>query len=210
MTKPLLYILAAVCSYLVVGLNPAIIFSKAIYKKDIRTCGSGNPGFTNFKRTFGNKWAWWVFLLDLAKAAAMTALFAYLFKENGLSYQLGAAYTGLFCMLGHAFPIWYGFKGGKGFLVLMSVVWFISPVAGLIAVIVLVLFLLTTKYMSLSTMLAMLSGLVYLLIAGVDTPAVLWLFGAQVLFLIVRHKENIKRLVSGTEKKFSFKSKASA
>jgi len=73
-----------------------------------------------------------------------------------------------------------------------------------------VLFLLTTKYMSLSTMLAMLSGLVYLLIAGVDTPAVLWLFGAQVLFLIVRHKENIKRLVSGTEKKFSFKSKASA
>ena len=53
-----LYIAAAITAYLVAGWNPAITLSKAIYKKDIRTCGSGNPGFTNFKRTFGNKWAW--------------------------------------------------------------------------------------------------------------------------------------------------------
>ena len=61
--KELLYILAAVCGYIVAGFNPAITLSKMIYNKDIRECGSGNPGFTNFKRTFGNKWAWFVLLL---------------------------------------------------------------------------------------------------------------------------------------------------
>ena len=65
MLKVILYASAAICAYLVAGLNPAIILSKAVYKKDIRTCGSGNPGFTNFKRSFGNKLAWWVLVLDL-------------------------------------------------------------------------------------------------------------------------------------------------
>ena len=91
----LLCIMAAVCAYLIAGINPAIEFSKRIYHSDIRTCGSGNPGFTNFKRTFGNKWAWWVLAFDLAKGAVVTALFAYLFEHHLGQYQLGAAYTGL-------------------------------------------------------------------------------------------------------------------
>ena len=69
--KVFLYIAAAICGYVVAGMNPAIAISKAVYHKDIRECGSGNPGFTNFKRTFGNKWAWWVLTLDLAKAAVV-------------------------------------------------------------------------------------------------------------------------------------------
>ena len=115
--KILLYILSALTAYLVAGWNPAITFSRAIYKKDIRECGSGNPGFTNFKRSFGNRWAWFVLLLDLFKAAVVVGIFALLFEQYFGMYQLGAAYTGLFALLGHAFPIWYGFKGGKGFLV---------------------------------------------------------------------------------------------
>lgn len=206
MPLPLLYVLSAVCAYLIAGLNPAIILSNVVYKKDIRKCGSGNPGFTNFKRTFGNRLAWWVLALDLAKSAVIVAVFAALFKRGGAGYQLGAAYTGLFCMLGHAFPVWYKFKGGKGFLVLMSVIWFIDWRAGLVALAVLCLLLFTVKIMSLSTMSAMLAAFVFLCIAGVDTPAVLWLYGAEVLFLILRHTENIKRIFRGTEKKFSFKS----
>ena len=138
----LILCIAAVCAYLVSGLNPAIILSKSIYHKDIRECGSGNPGFTNLKRTFGNKWAWWVFVLDLGKAAAVVALFAFLYSRFGGDYQFGAAFTGLFAMAGHAFPVWYGFKGGKGFLVYMSIIWFVSWRAGLVAAAVLVVLLL--------------------------------------------------------------------
>ena len=77
-----LYISAALISYLIAGWNPAITFSKAIYKTDIRTCGSKNPGFTNFKRCFGNRWAWFVFALDLLKGALVVFLFAKLFENN--------------------------------------------------------------------------------------------------------------------------------
>jgi len=200
-----LHILSAACAYLIVGLNPAIILSKTIYKKDIRECGSGNPGFTNFKRSFGNQWAWWVFVLDLTKAALVIASFAYLFHVHKMGYQYGAAYTGLFCMLGHILPVWYGLKGGKGFLVLFSLIWFISWKAGVVATAAWTILFLCSKYMSLSTMGAMAAAFFYLLLAGVDSPAVLWLYGTEVLILIVRHHGNINRLLHGTEKKFSFK-----
>lgn len=199
-----LYILAAVCSYLLSGVNPAILLSNGIYHKDIRTCGSGNPGFTNFKRTFGNKLAWLVMVLDLSKGIVLAALFGWLFDLFLGQWQLGAAYSGLFAMLGHAYPIWYNFKGGKGFLVAMSVIWFIDWRAGLVAVFILVILLLTTKYMSLSTMLAMLSCPVTLIIVGTNAPTII-LCTISVLFMVYRHKENIKRLFKGTESKFSFK-----
>lgn len=202
----LLYIAAAICAYLVSGINPAIEFSKRIYHKDIRTCGSGNPGFTNFKRTFGNKWAWWVLVLDLAKSAAVVAVFAYLFERNIGSYQLGAAYTGLFALLGHAFPIWYKFKGGKGFLVYTSVIWFIDWRAGLIALCVMLVLLAVSKYMSLSTVAGLLTCPVTLAFLKYPLPVIL-LCAASVLFIAYRHKENFKRLAAGTENRFFLKSK---
>lgn len=204
--EALLYFSAALCAYLVSGLNPAIIISKLVYHKDIRTCGSGNPGFTNFKRTFGNKLAWWVFILDLTKAAVVVAVFAHLFKIYLGDYQLGAAYTGLFAMLGHSYPIWYKFKGGKGFSVYMSTIWFVDWRAGILATVILVVLLLGTKYMSLSTMSAVSSTVVYLLVTGTKSPYTVVLCAVQVLFIIFRHKENIKRLLNRTESKFVLKS----
>ena len=205
LVKILLYVSAAVVAYLVAGWNPAITFSKAIYKKDIRTCGSGNPGFTNFKRTFGNKWAWWVFALDLSKAAVVEVIFALLFEKYMGSFQFGAAYTGVFAMLGHAFPVWYNFKGGKGFLVCLSTMWVVDWKVGLIATAIMTVLLLTTKYMSLSTVVAMLTCPVWLLLFHTPVSVVL-LCTACVLFMTIRHKENFKRLKAGTESKFSFKS----
>ena len=203
--KILLYISAALTAYLVAGWNPAITFSKAIYKKDIRECGSGNPGFTNFKRSFGNRWAWFVLLLDLFKAAVVVGISAMLFEQYFGMYQLGAAYTGLFALLGHAFPIWYGFKGGKGFLVSLSTVLVLDWRVGLIATLIMVVLLLTTKYMSLSTVTAMLLCPVFLLLFGTPINAVL-IITAIVLFVAIRHKDNFKRLVAGTESKFTVKS----
>ncbi|MGM9646816.1 MAG: glycerol-3-phosphate acyltransferase [Eubacteriales bacterium] len=203
----LLTIAAAVCAYLVAGINPAIEFSKRIYHRDIRTCGSGNPGFTNFKRTFGNKYAWWVLALDLSKAAIVVALFAWLFELCLGKYQLGAAYTGLFALLGHAYPVWYTFKGGKGFLVYLSVVWFIDWRAGLVALGVMLLLLAITQYMSLSTVAALLTCPITLAVRSAPISVIL-LCAASVGYIAYRHKENFKRLIRGTENKFSLKSKA--
>ena len=201
--KALAYIISAVFAYFVSGLNPAIIMSKAIYKKDIRTCGSGNPGFTNFKRVFGNKYAWFVFVLDIFKGAVISVVAGLLFRAYVGSWALGVAYAGLFAMLGHAFPIYYGFKGGKGFLVCLSTVWFIDWRAGAIATAVLVIMLPLTKYLSLSTMSALVAGAVAVAAFG-GGLAVSIMYAVCVLFVIVRHKQNIVRLVQGTESKFSF------
>ena len=124
--KVLVWILAAVVGYLVAGINPAIVFSKLIYHQDIRTLGSGNPGFTNFKRVFGNKYAWFVFALDLLKSALVCFLFGLWFNALFGWYQLGVAYTAVFSVIGHAYPIYYGFKGGKGFLVCLSVLYLLD------------------------------------------------------------------------------------
>ena len=204
--KLLLFILAAVCGYVVAGMNPAIAISRAIYKKDIRECGSGNPGFTNFKRTFGGKWAWAVLVLDLFKAAVTVGLFAWLLSREGVDFQFAAAYTGTFCMLGHAFPCMYKFKGGKGFLVCLSTVYVVDWRVGLIATGIMFVLLLMTKYMSLSTTLSMLLCPVLLIPFGAS-PAVLLLVAACAAFMAVRHKENFKRLIRGEESKFILKEK---
>ena len=204
--KVILYILAAVCGYFVAGMNPAITMSKAVYHKDIRECGSGNPGFTNFKRTFGNKWAWWVLVLDLFKAAVVVGLFAWLLSRQGVDFQLGAAYTGIFCMLGHAFPLQYKFKGGKGFLVCLSTMYVIDWRVGLISTGVMVILLLITKYMSLSTTLAMLLCPILLIPFGASV-AVILMAAFCVVFMAIRHRKNFIRLIQGKESKFLLKNR---
>ena len=149
--KILIFAAAAVTAYLVAGWNPAITFSKGIYKKDIRECGSGNPGFTNFRRTFGNKWAWCVLLLDILKSAAVVAFWAEVMDARWSCYELGASFTAFFALLGHAFPLWYRFRGGKGFLVCLSGVWVMDWRAGLMATLLMVIILLAARYMSLAT-----------------------------------------------------------
>jgi len=203
MNKYILYAVSAICAYLVAGWNPSITFSKIVYKKDIRTMGSKNPGFTNFKRCFGNKLAWLVLTLDVSKAAVVCIIFANLFESEFGMYQLGAVYTGLFAVLGHAYPVWYGFKGGKGFLVSLSTVWVIDWRVGLIVTLIMVALLLTTKYMSLSTVVALLCGPIILLFF--KAPVSVAVYDALIsLFVLYRHSENFKRLFKGEESKFSF------
>ena len=139
----------------------------------------------------------------IIKGAVISVVAGLLFRAYVGSWALGVAYAGLFAMLGHAFPIYYGFKGGKGFLVCLSTVWFIDWRAGAIATAVLVIMLPLTKYMSLSTMSALVAGAVAVAAFG-GGLAVSIMYAVCVLFVIVRHKQNIVRLVQGTESKFSF------
>ena len=199
--KLLLWLAAAIVAYIVSSGNPAITLSKAIYHKDIRTCGSGNPGFTNFKRTFGNKWAWWVMALDMCKAGVVVLLFAYIFQFFGIHFQIGAAYTGVFALLGHAYPVWYEWRGGKGFLVTLSVIFVVDWRVGLAAFVLMTILLLTTDYMSLSTVTALLVSPVLLIFMKAEPVAII-VVAVMVAFVAVRHKENFKRLLAGTEKHF--------
>lgn len=200
----LLFFSAALCAWLLGAWNPAITLSRRIYHRDIRTCGSGNPGFTNFKRSFGNRWAWWVFALDLSKAALVVALFAALFERQLGMRALGAAYTGLFAMLGHVWPVWYGFHGGKGFLVSLSTLWVLDWRAGLAATAVMVVLLLATRYMSVATVTSMLLSPLLLALLRTPLPATA-IMAAMVLLLAVRHRENFRRLREGTENRFHLK-----
>ena len=202
----LLLVLAALVGYVVATLNPAIILSRLIYHQDIRECRSGNPGFTNFKRSFGGKWAWWVLVLDLSKAAIVVWLFSHLLCEAGLDRQLAAAYTGAFCLLGHAYPFLYGFRGGKGFLVCLSTVYVIDWRVGLISTFVMCLLLLTTHYMSLSTVTALLLSPLFLYLFGASLVSSLATLGI-VAFVALRHHANFGRLFRGCESKFYFRSK---
>ena len=194
----------ALSAYLISGLNPAIVLSHALYHEDIRDKGSGNPGFTNFNRVYG-KTAWIVFFLDVSKGLALCLAGALLFSRQGLPFQLGASYTGFFAMLGHCYPVWYRFKGGKGFLVAVAAIFLMDWRIGLIAAAVLSAVLFTIKYMSLATMLAATACPPLFFVFGFPSVWVPVICTASVLLLIFRHKENIRRLRTGTEKKFSFR-----
>ncbi len=209
-----LFIIAAIVAYLVSGINPAIVMSKAIYHKDIRTCGSGNPGFTNFKREFGNV-GWLVLILDLGKSALLVGVFGLLFKHLYGHYQLGVAFTGLMAMIGHCYPIYYKFKGGKGFLVGASAIFFMDYRAGLIAFAVMLVILLSTHFMSLGSILSGISCPISLALFNLSKfssdSTIMWateiICIVSVLFMTYRHKGNIVRLFKGQEKKFYFKKK---
>ena len=196
-----LYILVAIFSYLIAGWNPAITFSKAIYKKDIRTLGSGNAGFTNFKRSFGSKWAWVVLALDISKGIVVVYTSARLFESTYGLYQFGAVYSGFFAVIGHSFPLWYSLRGGKGFLVSLSTIWVTDYRAGLIVTLLMIVLLLTTKYMSLSTVLSILIS-PFLLYIFKASWSVVFFDTLMVVFVALRHSANFKRLKEGNESKF--------
>ncbi len=201
----LLCVAGAVCGYLLGGVNGAILLSKFLYHEDIRARGSGNPGFTNFKRVYGLRPATVaVMLIDLCKTAIPVLLFRILFAHFCGMGQFGAAFVGLFCMLGHAFPVWYRFRGGKAFLAGAATVWFVDWRMGLISMAIFLLLLFAFRLMSLASICAAVSCPILLLILGYSTPWVPVISALSALLVVVRHHANIRRLLSGTESRFSF------
>ena len=206
----LIYVLTAIVSYVVAAVNPAIVLSRLVYHSDVRKEGSGNPGFTNFHRVYGGKLSWLVFVLDVGKCVAVSLVAGLVFAPAYFSTRaLGAAYAGVFALLGHTYPVFYRFKGGKGFLVTFALLWVLDWRAGLVATAVMLTVLPLSGFMSLSSILTLLAGAVTLIVVKLHTPALFLTFGA-VLLVIWRHRGNIARLVAGTEKKFSFRKKKPA
>ena len=123
----------AAFAYLLGGINGAIILSRLVYKEDIRQLGSKNPGFTNFKRLHGFAPATFgVMAIDICKTILPVLSARLVMGHFYNAAQLGAAAALLGCMLGHAFPVWYDFKGGKAVMTFLAGVWFVDWRAGLI------------------------------------------------------------------------------
>lgn len=203
----LYYIFAAVPAYLLGGINGAIIASVYIYKKDIRKYGSGNPGLTNFYRVFGKSGALLVIVIDMAKTLLPVIFGRWLFSKYLGSGLLGAEFAGLCVLLGHAFPAYYGFRGGKTVLASGALLFVIDWKVALVTWGTFIIVFLLTRYVSLGAMIGSVAHPIAIAVFGLGGTAELVLAVLCSLLLIVRHKDNIKRLIHGTESKFSFRRK---
>ncbi len=196
-----LVLLCVIVPYLIGSINPAIIFSKKIYHDDIRNHGSGNAGTTNTLRTYGKKMAALIFTLDFLKAALSVVIGSLI-----ISREIGGAIAGIFVILGHSFPVYYKFKGGKGVASLAGVILLLSPISFVILLALFVAIVLLTRFVSLGSI--MCSMLLPLLGVAFSNRGFIPFACIIIMILIVfMHRENIKRLMSGTESKLSIGSR---
>ena len=195
----MLLLVTAAC-YLLGCFNGAVIVSKYILRDDVRNHGSGNAGLTNFYRTFGGPLTAVVILTDVLKAVIAVLLGSWLL--GFIDPLFGKYWAGLFCLLGHMFPCMFHFKGGKGILsggtIALMIDWRIALVVwgGFLILTVL------TRYVSLGS-----------LWAGASFPFISWYCYTDPLIVVLafacgglvvwQHRANIKRLLNGTENKFS-------
>jgi len=198
----LFFIAALAAGYLLGGLNFGVIISKAFYHDDVREHGSKGAGMTNMLRTYGKLPAALTFLGDGAKAVVAVIIGSFLL---GYDTAFAGAYVGgLACILGHAFPVWYGFKGGRGIASGFFMVLCTAPVTGLICFALFLVIVAFTKYVSLGSVIA---AVLYPILLYFMTGAGLHIAIAAFIsaFVIYMHRNNIKRLIAGTENKIDFK-----
>ena len=189
-------------AYVLGGVNGAIITTRLFYGEDIRKFGSGNPGLTNFYRVFGKAGALLVIAIDVFKTIAPVIFGGWLFGRYFDMTLFGRAVAGFFIMLGHSFPVFYGFKGGKGVMaagaIMIILDWRVAIIGWGTFLIVAAL----TRYISLGAITGGATFPITLLIFKLGGP---WEFTALLmcsLLLIFRHEANIKRLIRGEESKF--------
>ena len=196
-------VLTALFSYLLGNLNGAILLSRLVEKDDVRRHGSGNAGFTNFFRNYGKATSLLVILIDGAKTALSCLLGAFLLGKYGLGTE-GMLLGGLCATLGHDFPAFLGFQGGKGivcgFMTALVTDWRI----GLILLALFALIYLSTKYVSLASLLCAVGFLVLFPLFYPGKSLVILLSAVMALLAIFLHRENLKRLLKGQERKTDF------
>lgn len=184
--------------YLLGSIPFGLLLTKAAGLGDIRTIGSGNIGATNVLRTGHKKLAVATLLLDGAKGAAAVLI------ARALAGEDAALLAGLFSMIGHIFPVWLKFKGGKGVATTLGMMLALAPFTGLIACAVWLGMAFTLRYSSLSALVAMLSTPVsaYLIYEDIRLSCVCALVAALVFYT---HRTNIRRLLKGEEPKIGQK-----
>lgn len=221
----MLYLIAAltaIIAYLIGSISGAILISRSVDGNDIRTKGSKNAGTTNMLRVYGKKAAVFTLLIDVLKGVAAVAIGTavdYLTVKNMTVTGVGTAYllgnikyiASIFVMLGHDFPIYFGFKGGKGVATGLGALLMIDYKVALIVLAAALLIMVTTRYVSLGSVSA---AVIYpcvaaAFMAGSGNFNIVYFVSALILciLIIAKHHTNIKRLLSGTENKLFSKKK---
>ncbi|HWJ89936.1 MAG TPA: glycerol-3-phosphate 1-O-acyltransferase PlsY [Flavisolibacter sp.] len=197
-------VLFIILAYLIGSIPTAVWVSKFFFDIDIRDYGSGNSGATNTYRVLGSKWGTLVMIVDMIKAivAVKLAFFLpYSFESDIylVNMQLG---LGLAAVLGHIFPIWAEFRGGKGVATLFGMVLGIQPNVALCCVGVFILVLYVTRWVSLSSILASIAFPVFILVIFNEPEKLYRVFAITVaLLVLLTHQKNITRLLKGSESK---------
>jgi glycerol-3-phosphate acyltransferase PlsY len=188
-----------------IGSVPTSVWiSKAIFNIDIRDYGSGNPGATNTFRVLGSKWGSLVMIVDVTKGAIATSLYVLIpfYLTNELARTNFMIVLGLASVIGHIFPIWAGFRGGKGVATILGMALAIQPIVALLCLLVFLFTLITTRFVSLSSLIAGVAFMVLILFIFNEKETMYRLFGIIVaLMVIITHQKNISRLLNGTENK---------
>lgn len=205
-------VLMLIVGYLLGSLNFSIIFTKIFAKTDVRDHGSGNAGFTNTIRTAGKKVGILVFLCDALKAIVAILIAVAVAKWlpfDGL-VQYGKYAAALGAVLGHNFPLYYGFRGGKGIVVSIAIIYSLNWITGCFTLGVFLIVFAITGIVSLSSLTGAVTVVISTLVmyifrwAGVDAVqlALMTVMGILAFYM---HRENIKRLINGTESSFKKK-----
>lgn len=201
--QTLFLFITAVEAYLLGSLNGAIIASKNVFKQDIRDFGSGNAGLTNFHRTFGAKGLLIVVAVDVLKTVIATLVGKWLAGFGGYDGSVGIMLAGFGVGLGHVYPVYYRFHGGKGILTGGTLAWVIDWRVGLCAWAVFLIFIVFTQYVSIGSIAAAVT-LATTVCIFVPSPTAKILAIISSFLIVFSHRENIKRLRNGTESKLSF------
>ena len=196
---PLVLVIIAIISYTLGSMNGAIITSRVLFHQDVRNYGSGNAGLTNFHRTYGTKKLISVFAIDLGKGLISCILGGLLMGIFGYP-MVGRIFAGFCVMLGHSFPAFFGFRGGKGVLTGFGMLLAVDFRIAFIAAVVFVSAIAFTRYVSLGSILGC-----------AVAPLGVWAFGHGglegvlmllcALLVVFQHRGNIGRLITGTESK---------
>lgn len=201
-------ILSALMGYLLGSANSSIIVGKVLHGKDVRDAGSGNAGATNTLRVFGKKAAILVLAGDILKgvlACLAGILISRFMAGNGIQELFSSMYVaGFTAVLGHNWPVYFGFRGGKGVLTSAAVLMVFAPLPALSCLAFFVASVLLWKTVSLGSMLAALSFPVFALLF--HEPVQLLVVGSLLAILVItRHHGNIRRILAGTEPKITDK-----
>ncbi|MBL7747139.1 MAG: glycerol-3-phosphate 1-O-acyltransferase PlsY [Chitinophagaceae bacterium] len=197
-------LLLIVLAYLIGSIPTSVWVSKHFFDIDIRDYGSGNAGATNTYRVLGPKWGTMVMLTDMLKgiAAVKLALLLPEYADSEVNLQNLQTGLGLAAVIGHIFPIWADFRGGKGVATLFGLVLGISPWTALSCVGIFMLVLYLTRFVSLSSILASIAFPIFILVIfNVDNPAYRIFAIAVALMVLLTHQKNIGRLLKGSESK---------